>query len=103
MRSLTTPRVSPDGRRVVMGRTVQGNQDIWLLDGSRTSRLTFDAAVDQFPLWSPDGTRVVFRSLRGGGDLYEKSIGGAGAAAPLVTSRQPKTPDSWSADGRFLL
>jgi Tol biopolymer transport system component len=48
-----------------VGRTVQGNEDIWLLDGARTSRFTFDAAQDDFLLWSPDGTRIVFRSNRG--------------------------------------
>ena len=31
------------GRRVVVTRTVQGNADLWLLDGARTSRVTFDA------------------------------------------------------------
>ena len=44
--SLSDPRVSPDGRRVVVSRTVQGNTDLWLLDGARTSRFTFDAAHD---------------------------------------------------------
>ena len=41
---LEHPRVSHDGRRVVVTRTVQGNADLWLLDGARTSRVTFDAA-----------------------------------------------------------
>ena len=43
--SLSNPRVSPDGRRVAVQRTVQGNEDIWLLDGARTSRFTFDPAA----------------------------------------------------------
>ena len=47
--SLSGPRVSPDGRRVVVERTVQGNTDLWLLDGARTSRFTFDAAQDNRP------------------------------------------------------
>jgi eukaryotic-like serine/threonine-protein kinase len=54
----TWPFWSPDGRRVVVARTVQGDQDLWLLDGARTSRLTFDPAVDTHPVWSPDGTRT---------------------------------------------
>jgi Tol biopolymer transport system component len=101
---LSTPRVSPDGRRVVVSRTVQGNEDLWLLDGARTSRFTVDAAQDQRPVWSPDGTRIVFRSTRtNAGDLYQKLTSGGSAEERLVASDQAKIPTSWSADGRFLL
>ena len=51
--SLVAPSLSPDGRRVAVFRTVQSNTDIWLLDGTRTSRFTFDAASDRYPIWSP--------------------------------------------------
>ena len=98
------PRVSPDGRRVAVARTVGDNQDLWLLEGGRTSRLTFDAASDSRAVWSPDGTRVAFRSNRtGAGDLYEKLTSGAGVEERIVASDQQMTPTSWSADGRFLL
>ncbi len=101
---LRTPRVSPDGRRVVVSRRVQGNTDLWLLDGSRASRFTFDAATDQVPAWSPDGTRIVFRSSRTGlGDLYLKLTSGASAEERLVASSQPMEPTGWSRDGRLLL
>ena len=83
---------------------MQGNQDLWLLDGARTSRFTFDAAIDQFPVWSPDGTRIVFRSNRTGQfDLYQKLTSGAGAEERVVASDQSKVATSVSADGRFLL
>ena len=98
------PRVASDGRRVVVGRTVQGNQDLWQLDGGRINRFTFDAATDDISIWSPDGTRIVFTSTRsGGGDLYQKLASGAGAEEPLVESDEVKTPSSWSADRRFVL
>jgi Tol biopolymer transport system component len=101
---LNEPRVSPDGRRMVVVRTVQGNQDIWLLDGARMSRFTFDPAWDIRPIWSPDGTRIVFRSNRNGlGDLYQKLSSGAGVEERLGASDQGRVPTSWSADGRFLL
>jgi Tol biopolymer transport system component len=102
--SLNNPRVSPDGRRVVVSRTVQGNRDLWLVEGARMSRFTFDPAIDDMPLWSPDGTRIVFRSNRTGpGDLYQKLTSGAPAEDRLVGSDQLKTPTSWSAGGRFVL
>ena len=101
--TMSAPWLSPDGLRVAVHRTVQSNQDIWLLDGARTSRFTFDATGDQFPLGSPDGSRIVFRSARtGAGDLYQKSTSGAGEETLLVGSDQSKTPSNWSADGRFL-
>ncbi len=98
------PRVSPVGGRVIVGRTIQGNQDLWLLDGARTSRFTFDAATDDISIWSPDGSRIVFTSTRtGGGDLYQKLASGAGTEERVVASDEVKTPSSWSADGRFVL
>jgi len=102
--TLSNPRVSPDGRRVVVERTAQGNTDLWLLDGTRTTRFTFDPETDYRPLWSPDGTRIVFSSNRTGlGDLYQKPASGAGSEERIVASDQTKVSSSWSADGRFLI
>jgi hypothetical protein len=98
------PRVAPDGHRVIVARTVQGNEDLWLLDGTRTTRFTFDAATDDIAVWSPDGSRILFTSTRtGGGDLYEKPASGAEQEVLVVGSDDVKTPSSWSADGRWLL
>jgi serine/threonine protein kinase len=96
--------VSPNGGMVVWSRTVQGNRDIWQFDGVRASRLTFDAGRDDYPLLSPDGTAVVFRSNRiGRGDLFRKTIGSAVEEELLLASDQSTTAKTWSADGRYLL
>ena len=100
------PELSPDGRRVAMSRTVQDNLDIWLLDlvrGGRT-RLTFDAANDINPIWSPDGMRIAFQSIRTGvHNLYVKPSNGSGAEERLVESTNNKGAQDWSRDGRWLL
>jgi len=102
--ALSYPRLSPDGRRVAVYRVVQGNVDIWLLDAVRATRFTFDPSLDRFAIWSPDGSRIVFDSIRKGHrDLYLKPSNGAGSEEVLVESPQDKSPYDWSADGRFLL
>jgi Tol biopolymer transport system component len=97
------PRISPDGRRVAVGIGDPG--DIWIYDVARRirTRLTFAAADDFSSVWSPDGTRVAFSSVRSGaGDLYAKVASGTGADELLSSSKVFKVPNSWSPDGRYL-
>jgi Tol biopolymer transport system component len=104
--ALASPSLAPDGQRVAVGRNIQGNGDVWLMDVSRgvASRFTFDENVEASPVWSPDGSRVVFRSGRNGFyDLFEKPASGAGEEQPLLVTPQNKSPLDWSRDGRVLL
>jgi hypothetical protein len=68
------PSWSPDGRKLVFARTIAGNDDIWVCDLARPTRLrrlTFDPADDKEPAWSPDNRHVVFSSARDGNpELY---------------------------------
>jgi Tol biopolymer transport system component len=63
------PALSPDEKRVAVARLdpETGAQSIWLIELARgiASRFTFDRSWDDRPLWSSDGTRVVFESNRG--------------------------------------
>jgi serine/threonine protein kinase len=101
------PALSPDGQRLAFVRVgAQNNTDIWVTDiaSGGNTRLTFDPGADMSPVWSPDGTRIVFGASRGGRrDLYEKNADGSGDERLLLKSEQDKTPGSWSRDGRFLL
>ena len=96
--------VSPDGTRVAV--TVRGAEDtdvwIWHLTDETLTRLTFDAPVDQYPLWTPDGERVVFRSDREGGGVFWKAADGTGAAERLLVDASVLAPWTWSADGRLI-
>ena len=100
-------RLAPDQRRIVFANSSSGNRDVWILDSVRgvTSRLTFDPAVDDPPMWSPDGLRVVWASNRSGAfDLYVKSANGTGPEELLVRMGAPAGwPEDWSRDGRFII
>ena len=98
--------ISPDGRRVAVDRTVQGNRDVWLIDLLRggITRFTFDAATDGYPVWSADGTQIAFESNRKGNyDIYIKPSNGAGQEQPLLEAPGNQWPYDFSKDGKFLL
>ncbi|MFQ5930120.1 MAG: hypothetical protein ACE5MK_10490, partial [Acidobacteriota bacterium] len=100
------PRVSPDGTRLAITLTEPDNMDVWVYDLARQTltRLTFDPAADQSPLWTPDGLRVVFRSAREGGDfnLFWKAADGTGQVERLTRSPNSQYPYSFSRDGKRL-
>ena len=103
---LGNPELAPHGRRVAVNREDNGNNDVYSIDTDHglQTRFTFDASVEHSPVWSPDGSRVVFKSLRKGQwDLFQKEASGAGAEQPLLETGEPKSPLSWSPDGRVLL
>ena len=103
-----TPRLSPDGSRVAFEKFASTifNSDVWLLDLSRGSsvRFTFGPGSSRLPVWSPDGSEIVFSSNRDGAyNLYRKPVDGARAEQLLLRTNDDKEAFSWSRDGRFLL
>jgi serine/threonine protein kinase len=98
--------IAPDGHRVALTRNVDGNGDVWLLDLGRgvLSRFTSDPAFDDSPIWSPNGSRIVFSSARKGARaLYGKPAASAETEELLLANDQNLVPLDWSSDGRFLL
>lgn len=101
-------RLAPDEKRVVFSRADSGTTDIWSRDIQRgvTSRLSFDPAQDNMPIWSPDGLRVLWSSNRNGGvfNLFIRSATGTGQDELLVKMGTPTGwATDWSRDGRFIL
>ena len=68
------------------------------------SRFTSQPSAERMPVWSPDGTRLVFSSPRDGNppSMFEKMSNG-GNEKPFFKSDQLVQPTEWSRDGRFIV
>lgn len=101
------PSLSPNGKQVAFTLFSAGQSAaIWVRDLARrtTTRFTFHPAEEFYPVWSPDGTRIVFSSNRGGTvHLFEKSASGAGQEDLLLQTKNLKVATDWVAGGQSLL
>ncbi len=73
-----------------------GNSNIYAMDlrSRATTRLTSTNAIDTSPSYSPDGSKVVFESDRGGrSQIYVMGADGSGQPAS-PSGRAPTTPRS---------
>ena len=102
-------RLSPDGHRVAADQsdTDGRNIDVWVHEVTRgtSTRLTFDPALDQSPIWSADSQKVLFTSNRSGAFcLYLKNADGSGTETQLLDSGAALfNPWDWSRDGKYIL
>ena len=99
------PTLSPDGRRVAVQVSEGGNQDVWVHEIERPMqrRLTFHAAADTRPQWSPSGHEITFQSLRGESwDIFRRAADGTGEAELLIGTEAFERPYGWSRDGNYL-
>lgn len=73
------PRFSPDGNKVVMSLSQNGNSDIYSmsLGGGNPQKLTNSPGIDTAPSYAPDGSQIAFESDRGGTQqIYVMSASG---------------------------
>ena len=100
--------LSPDEKRVAIRRVdaQTRNQDLWLIDLLRQteSRFTFRPAIDDDPVWSPDGSTIYFDSNPDGiPNIHRKPASGVGSEELFLQSSLSNIPLDCSPDGRYLL
>jgi serine/threonine-protein kinase len=95
-------RVLPDGKRVSFSE-LHLNKDIWTFDPTRGTedRTTFEGQ-NAFPIWSPDGSRMAFRSDRTGPLAIYLAQGTNSREVVQLTQGPLDVPSSWTPDGKEL-
>jgi eukaryotic-like serine/threonine-protein kinase len=105
--------ISPDGSNIAFDQSAPpSDSDVWVYDVARgtESRLTSGPIFNSYPIWSPDGTALLYWAFRDGiGQIIKRARGGGGTGPESVLSlaELPKTrdryPSDWSRDGRHLI
>jgi serine/threonine protein kinase/Tol biopolymer transport system component len=101
--------ISPDGTRAVASRIDPqdpAKADLWLIDltrGAVATRLTFGGGFAESPVWASDGARIAYTFNNSSIQLKRSSGDDNATLLVQVPLAGFAAPNSWSADGRFLL
>jgi serine/threonine protein kinase len=103
----TSVRLSPDGRKALVGRVdaVDRKNNLWLLDFSSgvMTKLTIDGKQSGFAVWSPDSRSIAYSAERNGVLQIFKRNAVSGAKEEQVTNGlDPSYVTGWSGDGSYL-
>jgi Tol biopolymer transport system component len=105
---ITDPSFSPDGRTIVFNfasdPAQQGGSVVTIpADGSAGPVALSGPDADSQPMWSPDGTKIVFRRQAAAGDhdIFVMAADGSDQHALVAESGLDQSP-TWSPDGRTI-
>ena len=97
---IVRPMLSPDGTKVAFAAV----GDIWVMPvGGAAVNITKDRYLDTDPAWSPDGSKLVYSSDKGGNllQLWVRDMA-SGQERQLTTLTTQPQGASWSNDGKRI-
>lgn len=102
------PNISPDGEFIAYTRGLMDGNGFQIyrmrLDGSEVTRLSYTGTnFNQYPVWSPDGSRIAF--MTNTNSEFEINIMNSDGSAPesIFDTSNPIGEIVWSPDGEWLL
>ena len=101
-RYLAEPALAPDGQNFAV--TIRAaNDDIWLVNRARGAftRFTFAGGDNQVPIWSGDGSHVIYSRSNRTRNLFWRPVNG-GPEERLTSGDTVQFPDSSTRDGKLL-
>ncbi len=110
----TNPDWSPDGSQVVFAVTIDGRDDLWVVNADGTgARLLADCIADCMnlddPAWSPDGRTVLYsrmRNVEGVAVSTLEHVDVASGAVEVIVTAAPAhfyAGQRWSPDGKSVV
>ena len=104
-RGYTDPVLSRDGRFIAV-TLLSAIEAIWIYDLARHTLAPLtstSAGSSQAAMWTPDGTRLLYRGTRAGfRNLFSQPTDGGGLEERLTTSEALQAPTSASPDGKYV-
>jgi TolB protein len=97
--------VSPDGKKIAVGKLVDGNRDIYVMDkdGKNPQRITTDKADDLAPAWSPNGKQILFNNRTDGKpEIYIINVNGTDRKRLTFSGEFKSYNPSWSPNGKAI-
>ena len=98
--------ISPDESKVAAIESKgTSNIDIWMHELGRGVHSRFTTiGTNRYPLWSPDGTAIIYGSNMGSShlSLYRKQVLGDSPPELIASDSLGLVPTDWSRDGRYL-
>jgi serine/threonine-protein kinase len=105
LRPFNLPRLSPDGLHLALGMYSSREWTLWRYGfADRTlARVTIEGRA-AFPVWSPDGTQILFRLTMGGlPSLAVVRADGDSTPRQLAPGHGVIFPGSWTPDGQSVI